>query len=180
MVNFKKIILCCLLLSATIATNAATLVVLNGDNSSTGSLRDIIGRGVYFLNNAYLTNCTFSGNTSVCSGGGINAENNVELNGCSFINNKTGKLGGGGGGGGVWAQNGSANSTDCLFSGNEATGLTKNNNWDNYAMNHGGGLSANVGNLNNCIFSKNRAQGNGGGAISSKVQCLRKIQPAGV
>ena len=134
----------------------ATLTDCTFTNNTAGDK----GGGAYIVNNADLKNCTFSGNTSVNRGGGINAEKNVELKGCSFINNKTGKLGGGG----VWAQNGSANSTDCLFSGNETTGLSLTNEASYLAVNHGGGLSANVGNLNNCIFSKNRAKGHGGGA----------------
>jgi hypothetical protein len=79
MINFKKLILCCLLLSATIATNAATWVVLNGDNSSTGSLRDIIGRA----NDGDII--TFGPSVKTNGGGAISSKvGRLNLDDCAF------------------------------------------------------------------------------------------------
>ncbi|MCD4781549.1 MAG: right-handed parallel beta-helix repeat-containing protein, partial [Candidatus Omnitrophica bacterium] len=95
-----------------------------------------------------LTNCTFSSNSAIYSGGGMFNDNSSSptLTNCTFSGNSANNLGGG-----MFNYSSSPTLTNCIFSGNLA---------------HSGGGMANDENssptLTNCTFSGNSASRGGG------------------
>jgi hypothetical protein len=107
------------------------------------------GGALYFLGNPQITNCTFTENFAVESGGGIHNESgNPVLTGCSFNANTAGDQGGG------MSSSGNLTLIDCVFT---------NNSTENTYSNGAGLYNAGNSSMNNCTFEQNNSSGNGGG-----------------
>ena len=119
------------------------------DLDGAGPNRNFGGAGLYAgvpATGITLTDCTFTGNESVDSGGGATFLGTATLTGCTFIGNQTPC----GAGGGAYFEE-ETTLTSCIFTSNEA----------NYAGG-GGAYFEEEATLTGCIFTSNEAYSGGG------------------
>jgi len=116
----------------------------NGATRASGDSGDRIGGGVFNLHtdSALVSNCIFTGNAAVGSGGGAYG---VNLDSCFLSNNWSGFDGGGAWGGSAMG---------CTFA-------------NNHAVEGGGGSSSSI--LTDCLVTGNTAGTHGGGTWSGKL-----------
>ena len=115
-----------------------TACAFNNNNTTGG------GGGAFFLGQATLTACTFTGNEAESFGGGAHF-GAATLTACTFTGNESSETGGGAAFGGV------ATLTNCVVVGNTAT------------FSGGGAAFGGVATLTNCVVVGNTATFSGGG-----------------
>ena len=131
----------------------------NANDPSQSRYSNNSGGGLYvngWPDTLQITNCTFTRNSALSSGGGIyTLYANINLTNCTFTENQAGSDGGGG----IYAQYGDLNLTNCSFIGNQA------------GSSGGGGIKGyNCAlNLTDCEFIENSTRyGEGGGVATEK------------
>jgi predicted outer membrane repeat protein len=118
-------------------------------NESSNQQNNAKGGGLFQRGQAQISNCTFTKNSALFSGGGIyNSRGELSLTNCTFAMNLAGSTGGGG----IYNNQSDISLSNCTFVDNATQ------------FGYGGGIysSDSDPNLNNCIFIENTAD-NGGG-----------------
>ena len=125
-----------------------------------------VGGGAYFVGEATLTDCIFTGNQTAASAGGAYFEMEATLTGCTFTGNITSNDGGNSAGGGAYFV-GESTLTDCTFTDNQTAA-----GGGRIPAFGGGAYFVGESTLMDCIFTGNEAMdldqtgnnGLGGGA----------------
>ncbi len=126
-------------------------LTITGGNANGSSHWYGNGGALYNSDSVQITNCTFTKNSAIFSGGAIyNHRGDPNIVNCTFTKNWAGS----GGGGGIHNSKGSPSLINCTFIENSAS--------------EGGGMSNDDGNptLTNCAFIENVVNNGGGGIYS--------------
>ena len=131
------------------ATNAIVTACTFRDNGTIAASAGYTyqGGGAYFVANATVSHCTFTGNEAWYTGGGANFASAVTLSNCTFSGNEVEQDAGG-----AYFE-GLATLKNCVFSANMTVGYG------------GGAYFVGSSTLLNCIFNNNKCKVSGGGAF---------------